>query len=573
LTRSVPSGDAIGAAQRAFADTLFDELARGGLHDVVVCPGSRSTPLALAALSSPRLSVHVRLDERSAGFFALGRAIATRAPVAIVVTSGTAAAELHAAVVEADLARVPLVVLTADRPPELRGVGAPQTIDQVELYGTSVRLYEEPGVIQAASAPRWRPLASRALGAALGALPGPVHLNLAFVEPLDTAPGEVPTGRAGGAPWARRTEHARPAEPDESLEGRRVVVVAGRGIDDADAVLAAASTRGWPVLADPLSGCRTTDRVAVAGFDALARDEVLRDALSPEVVIQLGAQPASKALAEAIEAWDARVVAVEPTTRLQDPRGVVTRVVSATPGAWARAQGAGPPGPSGFLSAWRLADDAAQGALDATLATRGCCEPAVARALSAQLGDDVTLVVSSSMPVRDLEWFGARRVRAQRVVSNRGANGIDGVVSTVLGVSLGSAAVGLLGDLAFLHDAGALADALGGAAGRCVLVVVDNAGGGIFSFLPQRDTVPDAAFETLFGTPPRASVARVAEGYGAHVTAPEDLDALLGDVDDGLARGGVSVVVVSAPSRDRNVEIHRELVEAATAAAREALSR
>ena len=213
MQESVPSPS---VAQSTLAATLFDEWVRAGLTDVVLCPGSRSTPLSLAAARAPGVAVHVRLDERSAGFFALGRALATARPVVIVVTSGTAAAELHAAVAEADLARVPLIVVTADRPPELHGVGAAQTIDQRHLYGAMARRFEEPGVARAEASATWRPLASRLWNCAAGATgpAGPVHLNLAFVEPLIAAPGELPAPRANGAPWNRvEPSPPRPARP------------------------------------------------------------------------------------------------------------------------------------------------------------------------------------------------------------------------------------------------------------------------------------------------------------------------------------------------------------------------
>lgn len=565
--RSDPS-----SAQSAFAIALFDEFARGGMTDVVLCPGSRSTPLVLGILATPSLRLHVRLDERSAGFFAIGRALATRRPVGVIVTSGTAAAELGAAIVEADLAAVPLVVMTADRPPELRGVGAPQSIDQVKLFGATVRRFEDPGTIRPGSEPTWRALAARLLAAARW---GPVHLNVPLVEPLDALASDVPAGRPGGAPWRREVlASTGTAVPSSEFRAQRVLVVAGRGGGDPAALVALAARHGWPLLADPLSGARAAHPAVVAAFDAVLRDETLRTRLRPDVVVLLGAAPASRALSDALVGWGARVVKVAASSRVDDPLCIVSDVVVASPAVWAAAVGdaaiASLEAPRDYVGAWRAADDAAQQVFDAALGDQ-LSEPAIARLLSREVPDDVALVTSSSMPVRDLEWFGARADPPRTVLANRGANGIDGVVSTVLGVAVTARAVGLLGDLAFLHDAGALADGLGEHGGSCVLVVVDNDGGGIFSFLPQRASVPASDFERVFATPHTADIASVAEGYGAAVHVAKDLDGVRVALRTGLASSGVTVVVVRVPDRDANVELHRSLVEDAASAARSAL--
>jgi len=227
LQQSVPSPSAV---QATFAATLFDEWSRSGLRDVVICPGSRSTPLVLAASGRDELQLHVRIDERSAGFFAIGRSLATRRPVAIIVSSGTAAAELHAAVVESDQSHVPLLVLTADRPPELHGVGAPQTIVQRDLYGAAVRRFEDPGVARAEATASWRSLASRLWLSAVGQSgpAGPVHLNGAFGEPLMGEPLALSPGRAQGRPW-RWILPTEPAVTQLVVNGQRVLAVVGRG--------------------------------------------------------------------------------------------------------------------------------------------------------------------------------------------------------------------------------------------------------------------------------------------------------------------------------------------------------
>jgi 2-succinyl-5-enolpyruvyl-6-hydroxy-3-cyclohexene-1-carboxylate synthase len=571
LTASVPSGTSVAAAQAAFCACALDEFARGGMADVVVCPGSRSTPLVLAALATPALRVHVRLDERSAGFFAIGRALATGLPVGVVVTSGTAAAELTAAVVEADLAGVPIVVVTADRPPELRGIGAPQTIDQVKLYGGAVRRYEEPGPIRPDDTAWWRPFASRLLAAAVDGR-GPVHLNLSLVEPLDARPASIPEGRPAGAPWRRSHEGSTDAdEPFARLAGQRGLLIAGRGAGDPALLTELAALHGWPLLCDPLSEARLEHPHVIVSFDSLLRDHDLAELLAPEVVVLLGAAPSSRSLAVALASWSPRAVAVSSSSSPPDPTGIVSDHVLASPASWVRAALGVPPlgCPSEHLERWQLADAAVQRTFDERCSAQ-LDEPSVARLLSRALSG-VALVVSNSMPVRDLEAFGARTASPPRVLANRGANGIDGVVSTALGVASTSRAVGLLGDLAFLHDAGSLADGVGEHGGSCVLVVVDNRGGGIFSFLPQHGSVPRDQFERVFGTPPTASVASVASGYGAEVRAVKDLESLRLGVIEGLGVQGVTVVIAEVPDRPRNVEVHKELTDLAIRAAKGAL--
>jgi 2-succinyl-5-enolpyruvyl-6-hydroxy-3-cyclohexene-1-carboxylate synthase len=572
LSGSVPSVDLTPAAQSAFAVTLFDELARGGMTDVVICPGSRSTPLVLAVAAS-RLRMHVRLDERSAGFFAIGRALVTDTPVGIVVTSGTAAAELTAAVVEADLAGVALVVITADRPPELRGIGAPQTIDQVKLYGSSVRRYEDPGTIRPGSEPSWRPMASRLLDAATDRR-GPVHLNVPLVEPLDATASSVPHGRPDGRPWRSHHRVGGASGSPDLLEEGPVLLVAGRGAGDPGGLADASDRLGLPLLTDALSGARFDRPNVVAAFDSLVRDEELRAALRPATVAVLGAMPASKALVDALSVWEPRIVAIDASEWPADPHGIVSDVVTADPTEWitAVAARADATAPSPFLERWRLAESAAQSTFDEALGAE-LSEPSVARLLSRSVADRAPMVVSSSMPVRDLEWFGAKTTLPATVFANRGANGIDGVVSTALGVAAGGRAVGLIGDLAFLHDAGSLADGVGEHGGSCVLVVVDNHGGGIFSFLPQRSSVDREVFERVFSTPPQVEVAAVAAGYGAEVAVVKDLDALRAAIDLGLETERVTVVVATVPDRDANVALHRSLAERAALAARAAVAR
>ncbi|MGO8873826.1 MAG: 2-succinyl-5-enolpyruvyl-6-hydroxy-3-cyclohexene-1-carboxylic-acid synthase [Acidimicrobiales bacterium] len=589
--------------QAAFAATLVDEWVRGGVAHAVLCPGSRSTPLAVALADHPGLDVHVRLDERSAGFTALGIGLATGSPALVVTTSGTAAAELHPAVVEADLAGVALVVCTADRPPELRDVGAPQTIDQTRLFGPSVRWFCDPGVPEPAGRPSWRSLASRAVAQARTGPsgPGPVHLNLPFREPLlgdpAAAGGPVP-GRAAGRPWHTVVAAVGPLPPEamDALEavggmapGRRGLIVAGSGCGDPDAVLALADALGWPVLADPRSGARRPHPLVVGSADGILRSARFVRGHAPSLVLRLGGRWVSKVVNEFLSdavADGARSVVVDHLGRWVDPEHEAEIIVRCDPTRFSvdlvrrlsEQPGAGPDRVWG--SGWQRAETAAREVIrtwldgDAGGTDARMDEPRLAHRLADRLPVEAFLVVSSSMPVRDVEAFAGPRPRPPRVLANRGANGIDGVVSTALGVALGSGrpTVALVGDLAFLHDVSALVRAEDQAAPLTV-VVADNGGGGIFSFLAPASALAPATFDRLFGTPQATDVAAVAHGFGWPVAdiaagaSPLEFDAALGQA---LSHGGLSVVRVRLPDRPANVDRHRRINDAIVAAVDEA---
>ncbi|MGE0794512.1 MAG: 2-succinyl-5-enolpyruvyl-6-hydroxy-3-cyclohexene-1-carboxylic-acid synthase [Acidimicrobiia bacterium] len=554
--------------QATFAATLVDEWVRAGVTDAVVCPGSRSTPLAIALVADGRLRVHVHHDERSAGFTALGLGLAAGRPAVVLTTSGTAAVELHPAVVEASMAGVPMIACTADRPPELQAVGAPQTIDQTHLFGRAARWFAEPGVADEATRSGWRSVAARAVAEATGARPGPVHLNLAFRDPLVGEPGPLPPGRPDGSAWHRAGSpgDGTPATFDPSLAGSlataRGLLVAGGGIDDPDGVAALAEATGWPVLADPRSGCRVPGPWTVAAFDAVLRHEGFAAANRPDVVVRLGSAPASKVTGQWLAGLDAVRVAVAGSGAWFDPDRDADRLVAAEPGAWCRrlaAELAGLEVDAGWAATWRAAESTAQAAFERVLGRRpAISEPGVARRLAAGLPDGATLVVGSSMPVRDLEWFAAPRA-GLRVLANRGANGIDGVVSTAVGVALAGAGhptAVLTGDVSFLHDASALL-ALADRPVDLTIVVVDNRGGGIFSFLPQAGALSRDRFELLFGTPHDVDLLALAQVHGLAVRGvrtPRDLDDALASVGEPGVR-----VVVARTDRASNVAVHDEL--------------
>jgi 2-succinyl-5-enolpyruvyl-6-hydroxy-3-cyclohexene-1-carboxylate synthase len=564
-----------------YCATLVDEWARCGLTDAVLSPGSRSTPMALALAADDRVRVHVFHDERSASFCAVGLGLATRRPAALLCTSGTAAAEFHAAVVEAHQAAVPLLVLTADRPPELQGVGAPQTIDQRDLYGTAVRWFCEPGPPADGGAPWWRDLARDAWVRTLGTTAGPVHLNLAFREPLVGEPGELPPEReplgesASGAAWGLVDEEL--ARLAGALAGRRGVIVAGvRAARDAEgvaAVLGLADALGWPVLADAPSGCRRDDPAVVTAADPVLREAGFAAAHRPEVALRLGGLLTSRVVNQWLADSAAFQVGVDSSGLVPDPDGVLARSFPADVATACRqlARAVDRPAPADWRSDWALAEAAARGAIqrvltDASTTGAGVAEPAVAIDALALVPPGGTLVVSSSMPVRDLEWFAPARDDVQ-VLANRGANGIDGVTSTAVGVALTwTPTVLLVGDVAFLHDTNALLG-LARRGTSLVIVVIDNDGGGIFSFLPQRTGLEPDRFEQLFGTPHGVDLVALSQAHGVPAERVASRAGLQAAVAGAFTRGGPRVVVV-AGDREANVAVHDRLNTAVAGAVR-----
>jgi len=564
-------------ATTAFARTLVDEWVRGGVTDAVVAPGSRSAPLALALAGDDRIRLHVHLDERSAAFVALGPGRATGRPAVVLCTSGSAAANFHPAVTEAYHGGVPLIVATADRPPEVRGTGAAQTIDQVDLYGTAVRWAVDvaPPEDVPGAGDAWRELAATSVQRALGPVAGPVHLNLCFREPLipTGAPLVDAPGRPDGAPWLapRPPEPGLPGVAIELLAAAcrahpRGLIVAGWGAEvSPSTVEALAVTTGWPVLADPISNLRRPP-FAVATYDACLRDPEFAAAMRPEFVLRLGALPSGKVLGQWL-AGVPEIVAIDPAARWIDPARTNTEVLVVPAEATLRALvehlDDAEPDPA-WGAAWRDADARARAAIDTHLdALDVLTDPRVARDTVAAVPAGGTLMVASSMPVRDVETFAAPRDDIE-FVANRGTNGIDGFTSTAVGYALAAPTptVALVGDLCFLHDANGLL----GAADRGIdltIVVVDNRGGAIFSFLPQAD-LPEH-FETLFGTPQSVDVGALASLHGVtvlEVVAPEAVGMAVRAAVDA---GGLQVVLVRT-ERAANVDRHRDAFAAVAVA-------
>ncbi|WP_320672953.1 2-succinyl-5-enolpyruvyl-6-hydroxy-3-cyclohexene-1-carboxylic-acid synthase [Patulibacter defluvii] len=585
---SAPARD--GHGSRVLLAVLVDELVRGGVRDVVTSPGSRNAPLVAALTAHGALRAHSVIDERAAGFVALGLAKAGGRPVVVCCTSGSAVAQYLPAVVEAHHGRIPLIVLSADRPAELRDVGAGQTIEQPGIFGTSVRWAQELALDTAdrAGVRFVRALAARMLEAATGGGrgPGPVHLNLPLREPL--APGPEPValpagaeGRPDGVPWVRRSGAG--GAPDEAalrrtaellLRHPRALVVAGRHEHDPQAgpaLAALCELLALPLLADPLSGARR-GRAAIARYDALLR---LTDGgpPTPELVLRIGDLPTSKPLRRWLAALPADVpqVHVRDDGAWQDPDGALSDVVIARPRllleALAPRLASGRPDPA-WLAAWQALDVATVAAQDRVLDGEAGdddppTEPWLARELPALLPPAATLLVAASMPIRDVEALMAPRDQL-RVLANRGANGIDGTLATAWGLCLArdpgdGPVVVLLGDVALQHDVGSLL-AAGRAGVDLTVVVVDNDGGGIFHFLPIAEG-RDERIERHVMTPTGLDVAALVAAAGGTLHPVPRRGDLLPAVRAAVTEPGLSVLHLRT-ERDANRELHRELERA-----------
>ena len=567
----------------AAARVLVDELVRGGVRETVLAPGSRSAPLAFAlheADAQGWLRLHVRIDERSAGFLALGLAKVSGRVVPVVTTSGTATANLHPAVLEADQSGVPLLLLTADRPPELRATGASQTVDQVKLYGDAVRLFHEVGVPEGRAGENayWRALVCRAVAAAEGTasgLPGPVQLNLAFREPLvpsatEPAGGqgaEPLEGRPGGAPWtavAARDTHAPTAD---DWPTRTLVIVGDATPAQGEAASRLAQARGWPVLAEPSSGGRHGPGALRLGHLLLGVVPWL-DAHLPERVLVVGRPTLHRTVAALLRRADVRVEVVASPAGWADATRTAAEVLAAVP----EQGGHHPSTDPEWLAAWKSADDAVAAAVDGVIDRQPEQAPPgsrVAAELYAALPSGSLLLAGSSMPVRDLAM--ARPREGVTVLSNRGTAGIDGTVSTAMGAALawqsggGGRAFALIGDLTFLHDSGGLVLGPDEPRPDLTIVVVNNDGGAIFSLLEQGSEAFAGAYERVFGTPHGVDFAALCGATSTPHTRVSTATELVSAVLD--PRGGLQVVEIRT-GRDSDRALADEVRRAAEQALR-----
>ncbi len=524
-----------------WAGSLVEELARQGLLHVCVAPGSRCAPLVLAFANDDRFTLHPHFDERSAAYFALGLGKASGIPAAVVTTSGTAAANAFPAVVEASQGETPLLLLTADRPGNLRGLDANQTIDQVRLYGGYVRDFHDVALpaVEDLRLRQLRGLVARAVTATLAPVPGPVHLNLQFDKPLERqpVPGDIPAGfgldaklAASGRPEqqpftaVRRPTVAPGAELLEALarrlsDARRGLLVCGpvgnQASVGASVVELARATR-TPLIADPLSGARFTPGAsycAVVGYDAFLGGAGERERFRPDLIIRFGASPTSASALAFLESCGASQIVIDSGGRWKDHLATAEEYVVADPAAVASGL-AGRVVPSTddrWAGLWSEASDVAARVLEAELGAEFFEGAAVAEVCRI-LPDDATLFIGNSMPIRDLDAFGRPRDGTIHVVGHRGASGIDGNVSSAIGVAVASSrpTVAVLGDLALLHDVNGLAS-VSRERPDLTLVVINNDGGGIFHMLPIRDF--EDVFEPYVAMPHGLNLERLARAY------------------------------------------------------------
>lgn len=555
----------------ALSAVLVDELVRGGVRHVVLCPGSRSAPLAYAlfdADAAGRLTLHVRIDERSAGFVAVGLAKAT-GPVAVVTTSGTAVANLHPAVLEASHGGVPLVVITADRPPELRGTGANQTTQQVGFFGPATRWVHDLGTpdTRPGQVAGWRSTVSRALAAATGVRgtpPGPVHLNVPLREPL--VPDDDPTfvdpldGRGGGQPWVQ-VARGKPSAPSPVL-GERTLVLVGdlpdRGTDWGALAADLAEANGWPLVAEPSSGGAQARALPSGSLLLTCADWIEQH--RPEQVLVVGRVTLGRAAAVLLRDVRTSVELVSDDLTWPDPAHRVSRVHPLAALLDPVAQGSLDPT---WQPAWHRAGVRIQAAVGALLDGQWPSGPAVAATVSAALPSGATLFAGSSNAVRDLDLVS---VGGPRVVANRGLAGIDGCVSTAAGLALGGGGptYALVGDLTFVHDANALVVGPGEPHPDLTVIVVNDDGGGIFGLLEPGAPQHAGPFERVFGTPHGTDLQKLSAATGSrHVLADsrEALEAAIAPTPR-----GVSIVEVEL-DRGGHRQLRDELYAAAAAAA------
>lgn len=567
----------LGALNVAWAYALIDALVKGGVREVQVAPGSRSTPLILAAHAHPDLAIRVHLDERSSAFFALGYGKASGRVTPVVTTSGTAVANLVPAAVEADASDVPMLFITADRPPRLRGADANQTIEQTVLLQPFSRFFRDLPVPSPDDLETPFQAGARGLAAALGHPAGPVHLNVPFDKPLEPdAPSTVSalvTEVANRFTNRSVDAHVTGLEPESGDALRAALTVAERPLliagpstqDQSDGLALRAFAEEWrvPLLADPLSGARFTEEasgVVIASYDQVLRDPQLAEVLAPDMVIRTGRTSSSAGLQTALECWkQAEHWVVDDGSKWKDHQGLAKHYIRSRPSDLfplitpAPTESLWP----GWIRAWASLEAEAWGVIDDGGRIEDN-EGGLAAVVVASMPKGATLFVSSSMPVRDIDSYGRPQGRPFRVLGNRGASGIDGIVSTVLGVAAGSPTgapvVGLLGDLALYHDMNGLLAARYKDL-NVILVVVDNDGGGIFHHLPIRAFEP--AFTSYFATPHGLDFQHAATLYGIPFTDCADPGMLAETLERESEGSGVRLVRCRT-NRDASMNAHRE---------------
>lgn len=597
----------------AAAAIVVDEFLRAGVVDFVLAPGHRSAPLAVAVAAAADAGdcvLHVRTDERVAGFLALGLCRASGRPVVVVCTSGSAVANLLPAVTEADADGLPLILVTADRPAELLGVGANQTIDQVGIFGSRVRRFTalEAPHWHSAAVRYWRSATSQIVNAATDVVdPGPAHLNVALRAPLlsgesDAEPPYELDGRPNGLPWtvdarlvsvAAVSLHSLLEQMGYEPRPLRGVVLVGHlaiGEPYASEAVALADALDWPLLSEPSGNARGAGTSILHG-PLLTADPDVRAALQPEVVVTVGRLGLHRGVNAMVSAADLHIaVDPSPARNPTDPLRSADVVVSAVPAADDTCRA-----PEGWSDAWLAADDAADEAIAQLLAGQPLCGPVAVRTVWDGTPADGLLLAAASWPVRFLDSYAAARADAPWVIGNRGASGIDGLISTAWGAALahqrpptawvqaagelveeyaqpGGTAVALLGDLATLYDITGLIASPLEPQPDLVVVVLDNDGGGIFSALEPAGTAYREYFERVFGTPTGQDIVAWASAAGVPAVRVGDLEGLTAEFQRAIAAGGVQVIVCDVGSRESEAEVVAALQAAVSDAARSALA-
>ncbi|MBO1582340.1 2-succinyl-5-enolpyruvyl-6-hydroxy-3-cyclohexene-1-carboxylic-acid synthase [Bacillus sp. XF8] len=557
-----------------YLGAFVDELACLNVCDVVISPGSRSTPLALLMQQHEQIKTYLHVDERSAAFFALGIAKAKKRPVAILCTSGTAAANYYPAICEAFHSRVPLLVLTADRPHELRDVGAPQAMNQLNLYGSFVKQFMEMALPEARE-PMYhyaRMTAGRAVASALLVPKGPVHINFPLREPLipdfsleelwEKGRGEY-TGAVHQGSMTMTSEYVSSlTERLSSMEKGLIVCGDDSHPEIAEGITQFAEQTGYPILGDPLSGLRSGDHdksMVIDCYDTFLRNELLKDAWKPDVIIRFGGMPVSKALTQYIKKQETAVhIVVDESGKWRDPALVATEVVCASDVSFCKAiiDNMQKREQNDWCGMWKHINDKTKKKLREIETYETAFEGKVITDIVHVLPEEATLFASNSMPIRDTDTFFFNTDKKIHVMANRGVNGIDGIISTALGAStVCEPLVLVIGDLSFYHDLnGLLAAKLHDL--NVTIVVVNNDGGGIFSFLPQYESKEH--FESLFGTPIGLDYEHVVKMYGGSFARVNGWEAFREEVQKGTMEKGLHVVEICT-NREENLQLHREL--------------
>ncbi|EST12094.1 2-succinyl-5-enolpyruvyl-6-hydroxy-3-cyclohexene-1-carboxylic-acid synthase [Sporolactobacillus laevolacticus] len=553
----------------SFIHTLYQQ----NVREVVISPGSRSTPLAILFEEHPEIQTYLDIDERSAGFMALGLAKASGQPVAMLCTSGTAAANYYPAVIEAYCSRVPLIVITSDRPYELQHVGAPQTIDQGNLYGNHVKKFFQMELSEhdLGYVPYNRALTTRAVAESLGLPHGPVQINVPLREPL--LPGrqnlfsdeiEMKTKIPIKQGTLSLSDTQLQSIADQIGQAKKGVLICGEmeSLAIELSVTALAKKTGFPILADPLSQLRRGKHslsAIIESYDTFLRVETIASQLKPDLIIRLGATPVSKALKLWMEKQVCANLVIDGGMSWRDPAGVASEMIYCDEKRFCDdlISRISIQNDDNWINAWRALNQVTKSVLSSIDEEESLSEEKLFIRLTEWLPEDARLFVGNSMPIRELDTFLFAKNRPAKMFANRGANGIDGVVSTAVGVALSKKdTILVIGDLSFFHGMNGLLAAQQNHA-DLTIILVNNDGGGIFSFLPQASE--KMHFESLFGTPHGLDFAHTARLYGADYTKIECWDDFNLTLEKSFRKRGIKIIEVPTKRAD-NVKKHHHLL-------------